>query len=150
CRFAEVSHVQNYYAVTPWYAAEAIYYCHSNRYLVMGLLHNADAPVSIGIEANTADNRPAALRSAGLRGRHPAMLARAWRSGQRIGPEQQQHLLARLTEVAAVQGLDLAAAVDLAQLAVDQQAQILVATRQGQGRRLQLEDPLQHLRTPLG
>src|SRR5690606_20603669 len=66
-RFAEGFHVQYYYADTPWYAAEAIYDFNSNRYLVMGLLYNADAPVSFGFQATKAEYQPAALRSAGIK-----------------------------------------------------------------------------------
>lgn len=66
-RFSEGFAVQYDYADTPWYAAEAIYDFNSSRYLVYGLICDADAPIKFGFKSNKSEFTPAALRISGVR-----------------------------------------------------------------------------------
>ncbi|WP_439886895.1 DUF1329 domain-containing protein [Pseudomonas sp. MBLB4123] len=66
-RFSEGFHVQFHYADTPWYAAEAIYDLTSSRYLIYGLLVDAQHPIEFGFRASKSDYQPAALRHLGIK-----------------------------------------------------------------------------------
>ncbi|MEX6500616.1 DUF1329 domain-containing protein [Pseudomonas zhanjiangensis] len=66
-RFSEGFHVQFYYADTPWYAGEAIYDLNSSRYLIYGLLVDAQHPIKFGDRTAKSEYQPAALRRMGVK-----------------------------------------------------------------------------------
>jgi hypothetical protein len=66
-RFSEGFHVQFHYADVPWYAGEAIYDLNSSRYLIYGLLVDAQHPIQFGVRTSKSEFQPAALRRMGVK-----------------------------------------------------------------------------------
>jgi hypothetical protein len=66
-RVSEAHAVQFYDRDVPWYAVEAIYDVLSGRYLVLGLTNEEANPYEFGIQRQSRDYTPAALRRSGVR-----------------------------------------------------------------------------------
>ncbi|AOY87106.1 outer membrane lipoprotein-sorting protein [Marinobacter salinus] len=66
-RVAEAHALQFYDQVVPWYAIETLYDLLSGRYLALGLTNEETNPYEFGVERQSRDYTPAALRRAGTR-----------------------------------------------------------------------------------
>ena len=66
-RVAEAHAMQFYDHAVPWYAIEVLYDLLSGRYLVLGLTNEEENPYTFGVERQSRDYTPAALRRAGTR-----------------------------------------------------------------------------------
>jgi len=66
-RVSEAHAVQFYDRDVPWYAVETIYDVLSGRYLVLGLTNEEANPYEFGIQRQSRDYTPAALRRSGVR-----------------------------------------------------------------------------------
>jgi len=66
-RVAEAHAMQFYDQDVPWYAIEVLYDLLSGRYLALGLTNEENDPYTFGVERQSRDYTPAALRRAGTR-----------------------------------------------------------------------------------
>lgn len=66
-RVAEAHAMQFYDQEIPWYAIEVLYDLLSGRYLALGLTNEENDPYTFGVERNSREYTPAALRRAGTR-----------------------------------------------------------------------------------
>ncbi|MCG2579820.1 MAG: DUF1329 domain-containing protein [Marinobacter sp.] len=66
-RVAEAHAMQFYDQQVPWYAIEVLYDLLSGRYLALGLTNEENEPYTFGVERNSREYTPAALRRAGVR-----------------------------------------------------------------------------------
>ena len=66
-RVAEAHGMQFYDQNVPWYAIEVLYDRLSGRYLALGLTNEENQPYTFGVERQSRDYTPAALRRAGTR-----------------------------------------------------------------------------------
>ncbi|WP_152207639.1 DUF1329 domain-containing protein [Marinobacter changyiensis] len=66
-RVAEAHNMFFYDVKVPWYAIETLYDLLSGRYLALGLTNEEQNPYQFGVEYNSRDYTPAALRRAGTR-----------------------------------------------------------------------------------
>lgn len=66
-RVAEAYSMQFYDHEIPWYAVETLYDILSGRYIVLGLTNEEENPYQFGVERNSREYTPSALRRAGTR-----------------------------------------------------------------------------------
>lgn len=66
-RVAEAHAMQFYDHNIPWYAIEVLYDTLSGRYIALGLTNEEENPYQFGVERNSREYTPAALRRAGTR-----------------------------------------------------------------------------------
>ena len=66
-RVAEAHSLQMYDQDVPWYAVETLYDLLSGRYLAQGLTNEENNPYAFGVQRQSRDFTPAALRRAGTR-----------------------------------------------------------------------------------
>ncbi|MDG5499238.1 DUF1329 domain-containing protein [Marinobacter sp. BGYM27] len=66
-RVAEAHAMQFYDHNIPWYAIEVLYDTLSGRYIALGLTNEEESPYQFGVERNSREYTPAALRRAGTR-----------------------------------------------------------------------------------
>ncbi|MGP4844592.1 DUF1329 domain-containing protein [Marinobacter sp. 1Y8] len=66
-RVAEAHAMQFYDHSIPWYAIEVLYDTLSGRYIALGLTNEEENPYQFGVERNSREYTPAALRRAGTR-----------------------------------------------------------------------------------